>query len=136
MEVIWNKLKRKNQKFFIFQLKIDFYRSQNIFWIWNGVYSDRSELDLYDETIRIQNFHLSLQLWWKKLLKITEITTLSKCAYFTNYQRYRYKILIAQIDDLIEDCVKISRLYLYCFSRNKLSKSLSVGWVHRFKLFS
>ena len=39
----------------------------------------------------------------KKLLKIAEITTI-----LPNYQRYRFQILIAQIDDLNEGCVKIS----------------------------
>ena len=79
-----------------------FYRYKNIFLIWNRVNSDRSELDHSDETIRIKNFPLSRQLWWKKLLKITEIATLPKSD--------RSKILIAQIEDLNEDDVQISYL--------------------------
>ena len=43
----------------------------------------------------------------KKLLKITEIDTLRKSALFQNYVRYQSQILIAQIEDLYEDCVKI-----------------------------
>ena len=33
------------------------------------VYSDRSELDLTDETIRIKNFLFSRKLWWKNCYK-------------------------------------------------------------------
>ena len=36
-----------------------------------------------------------------------------------NYQRYRFQILIAQIEDLNEDCVKISLLYIIYFPRKK-----------------
>ena len=38
----------------------------------------------------------------KKLLKITEISMLPKSP---NYQRYRFQILISQIEDWNEDCV-------------------------------
>ena len=62
----------------------------------------------------------------KKLLKITEITTLPESAQFLNYQRYRSQILITQTEDLNEDCVE-SRLYLFARSRNKLSKNVMVG---------
>ena len=55
----------KNFKMFIYYLKIDFYGWKNIFLICNNVYSDRSELDLSDTTIRIQNFHFCRKLWWK-----------------------------------------------------------------------
>ena len=48
----------------------------------------------------------------KKLLKITEIVTLPKIAQFSNYRRYRSQILIAQIEDFNEACIKISHLYL------------------------
>ena len=47
----------------------------------------------------------------KKMLKIYEIATLQ------NYQRYLFQILIAQIEDLNENCVKISRFYLLYFHR-------------------
>ena len=63
----------------------------------------------------------------KRLLKITEIVMLPKNAQFPNYQKYRSYILIAQIEDLDKDCVKISRPYLLNFSRNKPSKSVMVG---------
>ena len=36
--------------------------------------------------------------------------------------------LIARIEDLNEDCVKISHPYLLYFPRNKPSKSVSVGF--------
>ena len=54
---------KKNLNLFIFHLEIDFYRYKNICCIWNRIFSDRSKLDLFDETIRIQNFHFSLKLW-------------------------------------------------------------------------
>ena len=64
----------------------------------------------------------------KKLLKITEIATLPKTEMrmFTKHQRYRSQILIAQIEDSNEDCVKISGSYLLCFPRHKASKSVTV----------
>ena len=34
------------------------------------------------------------------------------CMYFPDYQRYRSQILIAHIEDLDQDCVKISRPHL------------------------
>ena len=51
------------------------------------------------------------------------------------------QILIAQIDDLNEDCVEISGPYLLYFLRNKPSKRVTVrlgfaGPVHHFKRFS
>ena len=36
-------------------------------------------------------------------------------------------MFIAQIEDLNEDCVKISRSYLLLFTKNKPSKSVTVG---------
>ena len=42
-------------------------------------------------------------------------------------------ILIPHIEDLNEECVKISRPYLLYFSLYKPSKSVTVGPVHRFK---
>ena len=48
----------------------------------------------------------------KKQLKITEFATLLISALFPNYLRYRSQILIAQVEDLNADCVKISRSYL------------------------
>ena len=59
----------------------------------------------------------------KKLLKITKIAMLPKGAYFSNYQRYRFQILIAEVGDLNKDSVDISHPYLLNFPRNKLSKS-------------
>ena len=85
------------------------------------------------------DFHFSRKLWWKEMLKITEIGTLRKSPWFSNHQRYWSQIFIAQIEDLNEDCVKISGSYLIYFLRNKSSKSVTVGWaepVHCFKRFS
>ena len=56
------------------------------------VYSDRSELDLFDKTIKVKNFPFPK-------LKIYS-------------QRHRSEMIIAQIEDLYEDRVKISRPYL------------------------
>ena len=72
----------------------------------------------------------------KKLLKIAEIATLPKSAWSPNYQIYLYQILIGQIEDLNEDCIKISRPYIFNFLKNKPLKIVtiwSVGLVHRFK---
>ena len=63
----------------------------------------------------------------KKLLKITEIATLSKSAWFLSYLIYWSKILNSQIKDLKRDCVKISRPYHLYFSRNRLSMIVTVG---------
>ena len=52
----------------------------------------------------------------KKLLKITEITMLPKSSQFYNYKTYPSKILIAQIKDLNEDCLKISHLLSFILS--------------------
>ena len=72
----------------------------------------------------------------KKLLKMTEIVTLPKSVQFPNCQGYRTQILIAQIEDLKENCVKISRPYFLYLKRNKSSKRITlgpsrVGSVHR-----
>ena len=47
------KTARKVQQIFIFHLNIDFYKEEDIFVIWNRVYSDKCKLDFSDETIRI-----------------------------------------------------------------------------------
>ena len=63
----------------------------------------------------------------KKLLNITEIATLRKSPWLSNYQRYQFQILIAQIEDLNEDRVKISGPYLVYFLRNRPSNSGIAG---------
>ena len=45
---------------------------------------------------------------------------------FPNYQRYLSQIVIVQIEDSNEDCVKIQRPYLLYFPRYKPSKSVTV----------
>ena len=64
----------------------------------------------------------------KKLLKITKIATLQKITQFSNYQRYWFQILIAQIEDLIEDedFVKISHPYLLLFPINQPSQTVTI----------
>ena len=51
----------------------------------------------------------------KKLLKVTEIDALPKSVKFPNYQIYRSQVLIELIEDLNEDCVKISHPVFYTF---------------------
>ena len=63
----------------------------------------------------------------KKLRKIIEIATLAKSALFPNYQRYRSEILLAQTEDLNEDCVKISHPFRLYVQRNGPLKSVTVG---------
>ena len=70
-----------------------------------------------------------------RLLEIIEIATLPKSAEFHNYQRYQSKILIAQIEDFKEACVKISRPYLIYFPRNKPSKRVTAGPGRAISLF-
>ena len=41
----------------ILHLNIDFFKGRNIYFIYNMVYSHRSELDLSKETIIIRKFH-------------------------------------------------------------------------------
>ena len=62
---------------------------------------------------------------FKNLLNFFEIATLPKSEWFSIYQRYWSQILIAQIKDLNEDCVKILRSYISYVSRSKLSKSVT-----------
>ena len=68
----------------------------------------------------------------EKLLKITEISTLPKKAKFSNHRRYRSITLIAQIEDLNEDFIKIIRPYnFYIFreiSCQRAIRSVRVGW--------
>ena len=64
------KICKKNQENLIFDLKINFYSYTNIFLIWNTVDSDRSQLALPDEAIRIKNFYFSRKLWWKNCWKL------------------------------------------------------------------
>ena len=63
----------------------------------------------------------------KKLLKITEIATLSKSTQFPNHQRYQSQVLKEQIEDVNEDFVNISRPYILYFPINKPSKRVTVG---------
>ena len=96
------------------------------------VYSDNSNLDLFDEIIRIKNFRFGRKVVMKKLLKITEIATLPKSAQFPYYQRYLFHILMKQIkENLNKDYVNISRPYLLYFPINQPSKNVTVGpgWV-------
>ena len=61
------------------------------------------------------------------MLKMTEMATLTKSAYYPNYQTYRSQILMKKVENLNENCVKISRSYLLYYPRNKPSKSIIAG---------
>ena len=82
----------------------------------NKVYSDSAELDFYIKPLEFK-ISISAESYDKKSLKINEIATLPKMHSFED----RSQILIAQIEDLNEDCVKISRLYFLFFQRYKPS---------------
>ena len=66
----------------------------------------RSELELSDGTIRIKKNYFSQKLSWKNCWKLSKLLW---------------------IEDLKEDCVKISGHYLKKFLRNKPSKSVRAG---------
>jgi len=69
----------------------------------------------------------------KKLLKMTEIVTLSNTAVS---KLSKIQNLIAQIEDLNENYITISRPYILYFPRNKPRRALQsgrAGLVHRFK---
>ena len=53
--------------------KINFHRKINILKIWNRKYPQRSEIDLSDETIRIQNFYFNRNLWWKNFWNLPKL---------------------------------------------------------------
>ena len=53
----------------------------------------------------------------------------------SKHQRYRFKILTSQIEELNENCVKISRPYILYFPTNKPSYSVTVGSSVNFSLF-
>ena len=76
----------------------------------------------------------------KTFRKIAEIATLPKGALFRNRLRFRSQILIAQIEDLNQGCVKISSSYFQFFPRNKLANRITfgkrrIGPVHCFKSY-
>ena len=111
---------RKNTFIFIFCcLKINFYRQRNIFTIWNRIYSDRSELDLSDETIKpseLNNFHFSQKWWWKTAEKYRNSYVAKKRIFskLWNMSIPNYDSTVWKLD---EDCVKISCLYFTRFLR-------------------
>ena len=73
--------------------------------------------------LNIQIYQYSFQISYTSSFRIP---VYEKCM-LPNYQRYRFQILIAKIEDLNENCVYISCSYLSCFLRNKPSKSVTVG---------
>ena len=80
----------------------------------------------------------SVESYDEKTAEKIEISTLPKNAYFPNNQRYLFKIMKAQVEDLNEDFYEILRPHLLYFLRNKPSKSVTLGpgragLVHRFK---
>ena len=56
------KTAKKKRKNLILHLNIDYFKWRNICLMYNKVDSDRSELDLSDDTIRIQDFYLNRSL--------------------------------------------------------------------------
>ena len=54
----------KKHKIFHFLPKKWFLYVKKYFFICSKIYSERFELDLSDATIKIQNSHFSLKLWW------------------------------------------------------------------------
>ena len=83
LEVFRKKL-QKNMNILIFHLKIDLYRWKKIFFQFKieYLYSDRSELDLSDEMIRIKNFPFSRKLWWKNCRKLAKLIRCRKAQSF------------------------------------------------------
>ena len=63
----------------------------------------------------------------KKLLKMTEIAMLRKNPLFSNYQRYRFQISIAKIEELNKDCVKFQVSILYTFREIRFQRALRSG---------
>ena len=82
------------------------------------VCSDRYELDLSDETIRIQNFYFNQKLGIKTA-ENDRNDYVAKKRIVSKLSKTSIQILIAQIEDFNKDCVNISRRYLLYFSRNK-----------------
>ena len=84
--------------------------------------------------------------WWNgyiaemrifsKLYKYINLPNYTNISIFQTIQIYQFQILMAQIEDLNQDCVNILRTYLQCFPRNVTSKSITVGPVHCVKRFS
>ena len=54
----------------------------------------------------------------KKQLKITEIAAFPKKRIVSKLQRYRFQMLIVQIEEFNQDCLKISGAYLLYFMTN------------------
>ena len=50
--------------------------------------------------------YISVEIYDEKTVKI------AISALFPNYRRYRFQLLIAQVEDFNEECVKMSRPYL------------------------
>ena len=63
MKILWKKAAETENVHFI--PKNGFLSVDKYFLIWNKVYSDISELDLFDETIKIQKF-LSVESYYEK----------------------------------------------------------------------
>ena len=59
-------------------------------WICNKIYSDRSEVDLLDETMRIKNFYFSRKLWWKNYWKLPKMLRCRKTRKPLGLQYFTY----------------------------------------------
>ena len=92
------------------------------------VYSDRSELDIYDETIIIQNFPLSRKLWRTNCWKLLTLLPFRKAHSFRTIKDVDRKLtIIAQIISLIIVSMNLFFYlsYVYCHKIKVLSFHLS-----------
>ena len=96
-----------------------------IFLIWNKEYSDRTESDLSDETIRIKK-KMSVEGYDEKTAENYRNRCVTEKRIVSNLWKISIQILIALIVDFNEDCLKISCPYLLYFPRNKVSNSVTL----------
>ena len=89
------------------------------------VCSDRYELDLSDETIRIQNFYFNQKLRIKTA-ENDRNDYVAKKRIVSKLSKTSIQILITQIEDFNKDCFQISGSYLTYSPRNKPPKSVIV----------
>ena len=72
--------------------------------------SIRYELDLSDETIRIQNFQFNRKLWWKNCWKCPRLLRYQKKHSFQTIKDINPKFWLHITEDLNVDFIQISRL--------------------------
>ena len=72
----------------------------------------KNETRSYRRNHHNPKFSFQSKVMMRKLLEITEISTLLKNAEFPNYEIYRSQLLITKIGYLNKDCGTVSRYYL------------------------